>query len=87
MMALPDATRLKYKSNFFDSRQWRNYYYTTTVLWPSGFCPGLPGWASTRKVKPKPIWISWSKRQWVAVVSAGSYAMEEETEKIGAIHG
>jgi len=27
-------------------------------------CPGLPGWASTRKVKPKPIWISWSKRQW-----------------------
>jgi len=24
-------------------------------LWPSGFCPGLPGWASTRKVKP--IWI------------------------------
>jgi len=33
---------------------------------------GLPGWASTRKVKP--IWIYWSKRQWVAVVSAGPYA-------------
>jgi len=26
---------------------------------------GLPGWAGTRKVKP--IWIYWSKRQWVAV--------------------
>ena len=25
-----------------------------------GFCPGLPGWAGTRKVKP--IWIYWSKR-------------------------
>jgi len=32
--------------------------------------PGLPGWASTRKGKPKPIWISWSRRQWVAVGSA-----------------
>ena len=32
-----------------------------------------PGWAATRKVKP--IWIFyWSKRQWVAVVSAGPYA-------------
>jgi len=27
----------------------------TCVLWPSGLCPGLPGWASTRKAKP--IWI------------------------------
>jgi len=26
----------------------------------SGICPGLPGWAGTRKVKP--IWIYWSKR-------------------------
>ena len=26
---------------------------TTTVLWPSWFCPGLPGWASTRKVWPR----------------------------------
>jgi len=24
-----------------------------------GFCPGLPGWAGTRKAKP--IWIYWSK--------------------------
>jgi len=31
-------------------------------LRPSEFCPGLPGWAGTRKVKP--IWIYWSKRQW-----------------------
>ena len=28
---------------------------TTTVLQLSGFCPELPGWAGTRKVKP--IWI------------------------------
>ena len=31
--------------------------------------PGLPRYASTRKVKP-----IWSKRQWVAVASAGLYA-------------
>ena len=35
-------------------------------------CPGLPGWAVTRKVKP--IGIYWSKRQWVAVTSARPYA-------------
>jgi len=23
---------------------------TTTILWPPGLCPGLPGWAGTRKV-------------------------------------
>jgi len=31
----------------------------------SGICPGPPGWAGTRKVKPgrlKPISIYWSKR-------------------------
>jgi len=42
-----------------------------------GICPGPPRWAGTRKVKPgrlKPIWIYWSKRQWVAVASAGPYA-------------
>jgi len=35
-------------------------------------CPWLPGWAGTRKVKP--IWIYWSKRQWVVMASAGPYA-------------
>jgi len=33
--------------------------------------------AGTRKVKPgrvKPVWIYWSKRQWVAVAFAGLYA-------------
>jgi len=35
-------------------------------------CPGLPGWAGTRKVKP--IWICWSKRQWVVMASAGPCA-------------
>jgi len=45
---------------------------TKTILRPPGLCPGLPGWADTRKVKP--IWIYWSKRQWVAVASAWPYA-------------
>jgi len=44
------------------------YYYTRLMA----LCPGLPGWASTRKVKP--VWIYWSKRQWVAVASAGPYS-------------
>jgi len=34
--------------------------------------PGLPEWASARKVKPSGFY--WSKRQWVAVASAGPYA-------------
>jgi len=33
---------------------------TTAILRPPGLCPGLPGWAGTRKVKP--ISIYWSKR-------------------------
>jgi len=45
---------------------WHSPLTTTTVLWLSGFCPGLPRWAGTSKLKPKPIWISWSKGQWVA---------------------
>jgi len=32
----------------------------TTVYGPLGFCPGVPEWASTRRLKP--IWIYWSKR-------------------------
>ena len=44
--------------------------YTHTRL--TALCPGLPGWAGTRKEKP--IWIYWSKRQWVAVASAEPYA-------------
>jgi len=34
--------------------------YTQPFYGPLGFCPGLNGWAGTRKVKP--IWIYWSKR-------------------------
>jgi len=37
----------------------------TTVLLLAGICPGPPGSAGSRKVKPrrlKPIWIYWSKR-------------------------
>ena len=35
--------------------------------------PGLPRWAGTRKVKNQSAFY-WSKRQWVAVASAGPYA-------------
>ena len=34
--------------------------------------PGVPRWAGTRKVKTSEFY--WSKRQWVAVASAGPYA-------------
>jgi len=50
--------------------------HTQPFYCSSGICPGPPGWAGTRKVKPrrlKPIWIYWSKRQWVAVAPAGLY--------------
>ena len=39
--------------------------HTQPFYCSSGICPGLPGWAGTRKVKSarvKPIWIYWSKR-------------------------
>jgi len=62
------------------ARQFKHTTYSHTHTQPffcsSGICPGLPGWAGTRKVKPgrlKPIWIYWSKRWWVAVASAGLY--------------
>jgi len=48
------------------------YYYYYNRFTAPGLCPGLPGWAGTRKVKP--IWIYCSKRQWEAVASAGPYA-------------
>jgi len=52
-----------------DSAHWSYGTHTHTHTQPfycsSGICPGLPGWAGTRKVKPariKSIWIYWSKR-------------------------
>jgi len=38
----------------------------------NGPFPGLPKWAGTRKVNQSGLY--WSKRQWVAVASAGPYA-------------
>ena len=49
-------------------------FITTHTLPFNGPFPGLPRWAGTRKVKP--IWIYWSKRQWVAVASAGPHASQ-----------
>jgi len=48
-------------------------YYTTDRLMALWTLSGLPAWVSTRKVKArkvKPIWIYWSKTQWLAVTSA-----------------
>jgi len=53
---------------------WRTTVHTSTNTHTRlmALCLGLHRWAGTRKVKP--IWIYWSKRQWVAVASAGLYA-------------
>jgi len=61
------------------------HYYTTTVLWPTGLCLGLPGWAGTRKVKP--VWIYCSKRQWVAVASAEhmQICISSQTDNLASI--
>jgi len=49
---------------------WHVYIHTYTCI--TAFCLGLHGSACTRKGEP--VWIYWSKRQWVAVASAGPYA-------------
>ena len=43
-----------YKSSLTNSRRYPGYIHTHTRL--TALCPGLPGWAGTRKVKP--VWIS-----------------------------
>ena len=43
--------------------------HTNTHTRLTALSPGPPRWAGTRKAKP-----IWSKRQWVAVASAGTYA-------------
>jgi len=48
------------------------YYNRFTALWI--LSETNRGWAGTREVKLKPVWISWSKRQWVVEVSAVPYA-------------
>ena len=48
-----------------DSDALTTHTHTQPFYCSSGICPGPPGWAGTRKVKPgrlKPIWIYWSKR-------------------------
>jgi len=42
------------------SCQRQNFPIFITHACHLGFCPGLPGWAGTSKVKP--FWIYWSKR-------------------------
>jgi len=47
------------------------YTAASTYTRLTALCPGLPWWAGTRKVKTSGFY--WSKRQWVAVASAGPY--------------
>jgi len=46
--------------------------HTHTHTRLTALCPGLHGWAGTRKVNQSGFY--WSKRQWVAVASAEPYA-------------
>ena len=46
--------------------------FTHTHTHLMAICPGLPGWAGTRKVNQSGFY--WSQRQWVAVASSGPYA-------------
>jgi len=64
--------------SFFTNSPWHHCtlaeewaIFNNTNIHLTALCLGLPGWASTRKVKS--IWIYWSKRQWVAVASAGPH--------------
>jgi len=53
----------------WDTLAWAKLYMG--LIWAR---VNLACYTGTRKVKPKPIWISWGKRQWVAVGSTGPYA-------------
>jgi len=66
----PHHTSSGVHHNLQSSTRPHRHTYTYTRL--TALCPGLPGWAGTRKVKPSGFY--WSKRQWVAVASAGPYA-------------
>ena len=52
--------------------QYNTHTHTHTHTRLTALCPGLPGWAGTRKVNQSGFYSS--KRQWVAVASAGPYA-------------
>jgi len=50
------------------------YYYCFTALWILSRNTKVSRYQKRKTRKVKPIWIYWSKRQWVAVASAGQYA-------------
>jgi len=52
-------------SSLFNLRAWQSFCTTSLPLPLTVSCS-----RKSRNVKLKPIWISWSKRQWVAVGSA-----------------
>jgi len=53
--AIPGTVKLKHNKWQTNSNNSTGIHTYTSVLRPSGLCPGLPEWAGTRKVKP--IWI------------------------------
>ena len=59
-----------FRGTLFSMMMFTLHTHTHTHL--TALCLGLPGWAGTRKVNQCGFY--WSKRQWVAVASAGPYA-------------
>ena len=68
----PQNTKNLYRySLFYCNVVWYKVHtHTHTRL--MALCPGLPGWASTKKENQSGFY--WSKRQWVAMALAGPYA-------------
>jgi len=69
-----DASRVTQPTVSKQSHATTNAYNTHTYTHArlTALFPGLSGWAGTRKVKQSGF--CWSKRQWVAVASAGQHA-------------
>jgi len=57
----------------YKSRRNATLQYTLTHTRLTALCPGLPGWASTRKVKP--IWILLKREAVSGIGWAGPYAI------------
>jgi len=66
------CSRLKCRTTSSTHVPRRSVYTTHTHTRLTALCSGLPGWAGTRKYNQSGFY--WSKRQWVAVASAGPYA-------------
>ena len=64
--------RRKGTVQYYTMTRLHTHTHTHTHIRLTALCPGLPRSAGTRKVNQPGFY--WSKRQWVAVASAGPYA-------------